>query len=41
LIETSDRQARLTEAAMSRHGLTPRTVSDDTIEATVVIGTRT
>jgi release factor glutamine methyltransferase len=41
LIETSDRQARLTAAAMSRHGLRPRTVSDDTIEATVVIGTRT
>jgi release factor glutamine methyltransferase len=39
-IETSGRQASATADAMSRNGLTPRTVTDDSIEATVVSATR-
>lgn len=38
LIETSERQARLTEAAMAEAGLTTSTVRDDELETTVVIG---
>ena len=38
LIETSERQAPLTEAAMAEAGLTTSVVTDDDIETTVVIG---
>jgi len=38
LIETSDRQAVLTAAAMTAGGLVPTVVSDDNLAATVVIG---
>jgi release factor glutamine methyltransferase len=38
LIETSERQAPLTEAAMTAAGLTSTVVSDDELDATVVIG---
>ncbi len=38
LIETSDRQAVLTAAAMADAGLVARVVSDDNLDATVVIG---
>jgi release factor glutamine methyltransferase len=38
LIETSDRQAALTAAAMTAGGLVPTVVSDDDLAATVVIG---
>jgi release factor glutamine methyltransferase len=39
LIETSDRQARLTAAAMIAAGLTATVISDDELDATVVVGT--
>jgi release factor glutamine methyltransferase len=39
LIETSERQAALTAAAVRSGGLTPTVVTDDDLEATVVIGT--
>jgi len=39
LIETSERQAPLTAAAMRSGGLSPAVVTDDDLEATVVIGT--
>jgi len=38
LIETSDRQAPSTAAAMRRHGLAARVVVDDGRDATVVVG---
>ncbi len=38
LIETSQRQAPLTAAAVARAGLRPRVVADDKLSATVVIG---
>ena len=38
MIETSDRQAPLTEAAMTEAGLTTSVVSDDDLETAVVIG---
>jgi release factor glutamine methyltransferase len=38
LIETSDRQAELTKAAMAAVGLSTRIASDDNLDATVVIG---
>jgi release factor glutamine methyltransferase len=38
LIETSERQAPLTAAAMRSGGLHPEVVTDDDLEATVVIG---
>jgi release factor glutamine methyltransferase len=38
LIETSRRQAPETAKAFARHGLVPRVVTDDELEATVVIG---
>jgi release factor glutamine methyltransferase len=38
LIETSDRQAALTAAAMAEAGMSARIVSDDNLDATVVIG---
>ena len=38
LIETSERQAPLTEAAMAGAGLTTTVVSDDDLDTTVVIG---
>ncbi|GAA2145985.1 putative protein N(5)-glutamine methyltransferase [Kitasatospora kazusensis] len=40
LVETSDRQAPLTVDAFTRHGLIPRLVTCDDLDATVVIGTR-
>ncbi len=40
LVETSERQSRLTVDVLARHGLVPRLVSDDEWDATVVIGTR-
>lgn len=40
LIETSDRQAPLTAAAVRSGGLTPDVLTDDDLEATVVIGSR-
>jgi release factor glutamine methyltransferase len=40
LIETSGRQATLTADAMTRNGMTPRIVTDDGIEATVVVAAR-
>jgi release factor glutamine methyltransferase len=39
LIETSERQAALTADAVRSGGLTPTAVTDDDLEATVVIGT--
>lgn len=38
LIETSDRQAPLTDAAMAASGLSTRITNDDELEATVVVG---
>jgi len=40
LIETSERQAALTEAAMARAGLTTTVVTDGDLDTTVVIGRR-
>jgi release factor glutamine methyltransferase len=40
LIETSERQAALTAAAVSAGGLVPTVVSDDDLAATVVLGSR-
>ena len=40
LIETSDRQAATTAAAMTESGLVPVITSDDDFDATVVIGSR-
>ncbi|MFI1935795.1 putative protein N(5)-glutamine methyltransferase [Streptomyces purpureus] len=40
LIETSERQAPHTAAAMSAHGLVPRIVGCDDLDATVVVGSR-
>ena len=40
LIETSERQAALTEAAMARAGLTTTVVTDGDLDTTVVIGHR-
>ncbi|MGH8869437.1 MAG: putative protein N(5)-glutamine methyltransferase [Actinomycetes bacterium] len=40
LIETSEQQARIAVEVMVGCGLTPRVVSDDDLEATVVIGAR-
>jgi release factor glutamine methyltransferase len=39
LIETSERQAELTAAAMTSAGLVPRLVQDADLDATVVVGT--
>ena len=39
LVETSARQAALTAAAFRAAGLAPRVVTDDDLEATVVVGT--
>jgi release factor glutamine methyltransferase len=39
LIETSDRQASLAAAAFAASGLVPRLVTDEDLDATVVIGT--
>jgi release factor glutamine methyltransferase len=39
IIETSERQAPLTAAAMTDAGLVPRIVRDDELDGTVVIGT--
>jgi release factor glutamine methyltransferase len=41
LIETSDRQAALTSAAVAAAGLIPAVVESDELAATVVIGTAT
>jgi hypothetical protein len=38
LIETSDRQAELTKAAMAGVGLTTSVASDENLDATVIIG---
>ncbi|MDH6575834.1 putative protein N(5)-glutamine methyltransferase [Kitasatospora sp. MAP5-34] len=40
LVETSERQAPLTVGVFTRHGLMPRLVTCDELDATVVIGTR-
>ncbi|GAB3534926.1 putative protein N(5)-glutamine methyltransferase [Phytohabitans suffuscus] len=40
LVETSDRQAPAAAAAFAAAGLTPRVVTDDTLAATAVVGTR-
>ena len=40
LIETSERQAPATVAAIARHGLLARVAGDDELDATVVIGAR-
>jgi release factor glutamine methyltransferase len=40
LIETSDHQASMTAEVVARSGLTPRVVSSDEFDATVVIGAR-
>ncbi|QRG70749.1 putative protein N(5)-glutamine methyltransferase [Brevibacillus choshinensis] len=41
LVETSERQVPLTVEIFSRNGLTPRVATDQELEATIVIGTRT
>ncbi len=41
LVETSERQVPLTFEIFSRNGLTPRVATDQELEATIVIGTRT
>ena len=38
LIETSERQAPLTVDAFARHGLNPRVLADEEMDATVVVG---
>ncbi|MFD4142431.1 putative protein N(5)-glutamine methyltransferase [Streptomyces sp. NPDC058572] len=40
LIETSERQAPFTSAAFARHGLDPRVVVREDLDATVVVGTK-
>ncbi|GAA3795110.1 methylase [Cellulomonas soli] len=40
LVETSERQAPAAVAVMAEHGLHARVVSDDDLDATVVVGTR-
>jgi release factor glutamine methyltransferase len=40
LIETSERQAPLTAAAVASAGLVPRVIGDDQLSATVVVGCR-
>ena len=40
LVETSERQVQQTLDTVACHGLTPRVVSSDELDATVVIGTR-
>jgi len=41
LVETSERQVSLTVEIFERNGLTPRVATDEELEATIVIGTRT
>jgi release factor glutamine methyltransferase len=40
LIETSERQAALTAAAVTATGLLPRVVHDEELDATAVVGSR-